>query len=309
MMLLSALALLACTAMTSARSSNIINGVDVDHPGKYPWQGSMQRSDGFHMCGCSLIDRNWVITASHCTEGQKAQRLRVGFGFHDLGKRFGQPKIYKVSEIIMHEEYKKGSGFLPNDIALLRINEDIEYNDYVQPIVMATTADYSPTDSECVISGWGRIKTGGMFSMPDILQETNTNIISQEACVQAWGSYVPKDGRVVCIKTGKATSCQGDSGGPLVCRKSGDSAFLLIGATSWGPVDCNVNSPAGYASVPYYLDWIQNKMSTYVPGEDECEDLKDICSDYREGELSLYCPDFSTGVQTFCCKTCKPYLT
>jgi len=308
MVLVLVLVCLALASSVTARSPNIVNGEDVDRPGKYPWQGSMQSSGGWHYCGCSLIDHNWVVTASHCVEGSNAREQRVVFGLHDLGKRYGKPKVYKVSEIIMHENFKRGKGFLPNDIALLRVNEDIEYNEYVQPIKMATSADYSPSDSECVISGWGRMKVGGSYTNPDILQETHTNIITQQACEQAWGSYVPEDGRVVCIKTGKSTSCQGDSGGPLACKKNSGGDFELVGATSWGPADCNVNSPAAYASVPYFLDWINNKINTYVPGEEECIDGEEVCGLYSESDLRNYCNDDSTGIPDICCAACKPYV-
>jgi len=306
-MFLPVILLLTLISLASARSPNIVNGEDVDRPGKYPYQGSMQMFNGWHFCGCSLIDHHWAVTASHCVDGSSARETRVVFGLHDQKKRYGQPKMYRVSEIIMHEEFKQGSGFFPNDIALLRINENIEYNDYVQPIKMADNTDFMGEDDECVISGWGRMKIGEEFTNPDILQETHTRIISQEQCRKVWQSTLPKDGRDICIFTGKSTACQGDSGGPLACRHAGGE-FQLLGATSFGPGNCAVSAPAGYASIPYYLSWINNKIDNYVVKEEECVDSDESCSLWDESAMKSYCNDKELDIVDQCCVSCKPYL-
>ena len=45
----------------STKLPYIVGGRDAT-PGKYPWQGTLQR-DGLHICGGSLISRQWVVTA------------------------------------------------------------------------------------------------------------------------------------------------------------------------------------------------------------------------------------------------------
>merc|ERR1712227_580453 len=101
-MILQLVIVFACAFVATARLPNIVNGDDVDTPGKYPWQGSMQ-SGTWHFCGCSLIAKKWALTASHCVEGNSAGRINVVFGLHDLKKKYGNPKTYKVAQIIMHE--------------------------------------------------------------------------------------------------------------------------------------------------------------------------------------------------------------
>jgi len=324
-MMLQVIAVLSCVCLAAARSPNIVNGKDVDRPGKYPWQGSMQ-SGTWHFCGCSLISKNWVVTASHCVESGGPSQ--VVFGMHDQKRRYGSPKGYQVAEIIMHEQYKQGGGFTPNDIALMRIDGEVEFNEHVQPIGLASNADYDVND-ECVISGWGRMIVNGAIEYPDVLQETNTQMITMSQCRSRWGSYV-SDG-VVCIMTGRSTSCQGDSGGPLACRKQGGD-WALVGATSWGPADCSVSSPAAYASVPYYQDWIKAK-SGIGPGDDvseggsggsgsggsgsggngsggsdpNCKNQFDVCTAYGQSELQNYCTQLDY-MRDACCEACIPYV-
>lgn len=75
---------------------------------------------------------------------------------------------YKVSDIIKHEDY-----FMPvyakpditNDIALIRLEMPIQFNELVQPI------KYSIEEVEAgetlQVTGWGRLSVGNM--MVDIL--------------------------------------------------------------------------------------------------------------------------------------------
>merc|ERR1711868_226804 len=110
--------LFVLAAYCDARSTNIINGKDVDYPGKYPWQVSLQsRSSNFHSCGGSIVSKKWIVTASHCVEGSSPSRIYVTVGLHDQKRRQGSPK----------------------------------------DIPLAKQREFGPS-SDCVISGWGNMK-------------------------------------------------------------------------------------------------------------------------------------------------------
>merc|ERR1711953_232025 len=49
---------------------------------EFPWQVSL-KSLGSHICGGSIVNRNQVITAAHCCEGQLALFDRIIAGAHD----------------------------------------------------------------------------------------------------------------------------------------------------------------------------------------------------------------------------------
>uniref|UniRef100_A0A663N8F2 Peptidase S1 domain-containing protein n=1 Tax=Athene cunicularia TaxID=194338 RepID=A0A663N8F2_ATHCN len=55
----------------SIKSMNIMNrivGGSGAMPGQWPWQVSLHMQ-GIHVCGGSIITRQWIVTAAHCVEG------------------------------------------------------------------------------------------------------------------------------------------------------------------------------------------------------------------------------------------------
>lgn len=71
---------------------------------------------------------------------------------------------YAAEEYIWHPHYQhgaKGFGTQGNDIALIRVKGNIEFNDRVQPI--AYSSEEFPDDVEAQFTGWGRIEVSILF--------------------------------------------------------------------------------------------------------------------------------------------------
>ena len=55
---------------------------------------------------------------------------------------------------------------------------------------------------------------------------------------------------------------QGDSGGPLFT-----SDFRLVGASSFGPSECEEDATRCFTSMPVFADWIEEKTGITAPPE------------------------------------------
>jgi len=236
-----------------ARLPYIVGGQDVDEPGKWPWQASLQQHNS-HICGAAIISDTWLVTAAHCVESA-AFTMTVVLGMHDrVSMNMGDPQRYKIQRIIQHERWSMDpeQGF-PNDIALIELANPAKLNgDYVQAIKLAEPyADWTEND-DCWITGWG--KMGFLKPPPNILQEAHVNIYTKDQCQEKHGDIIQCNH--ICVGKHRVSgSCSGDSGGPLVC-KEGDS-YTLAGVTSWGLITCSTEFPSVYTRMSFYRDWIK----------------------------------------------------
>jgi len=245
-----------CLAVAAARrAGRIVGGSDVDRPGKYPWQASLQfKSSSSHTCGASLISSTWLTCAAHCV-GSGASAYKIVLGMHDKDtKRQGSPTDFDVASITSHPGWSNdGSRGFPNDISVIRLSRAASSNQFISPINLPQ-AGQDFYGSTCVISGWGRTYGGG--PLPNVLQEAPIDILSQADCQYYYGSIIT--GYHVCVMDywGESRgSCNGDSGGPLSCQVGGQ--WYLAGATSFGIVNCPPSYPSVYADVPYFRSWIR----------------------------------------------------
>lgn len=70
-----------------------------------------------------------------------------------------------------------------NDIAIMRLDMPLEFNESIQPIDLAT--DEVPKDSDVIISGWGKVSTWGAIS--DFLKYNTLQSMTQKECAAIIG--------------------------------------------------------------------------------------------------------------------------
>merc|ERR1711893_156420 len=249
-------------AFASARYSPlVVGGQDVSPPGKYPWQGSLQRvRSRSHTCGVSVISSQHVTSAAHCV-GAGITGLYVVLGLHDrTTKQQGQPENIGITSINVHPGWRRdGSRGFPNDVAVIKLAYPYDpTNRFISPISLAPNDGRDYAGDDCVISGWGRLF--GFGPLPNVLQEAKVDVLTQSDCIEYWGTTRINDGHV-CIMdstTEDKGACNGDSGGPLACRVGG--VWNLVGITSWVRSGCVTSYPSVYARVSYYNSWIRANM-------------------------------------------------
>lgn len=84
-----------------------------------------------------MIAPKYVLTASHCVSGFNKDRITVRLLEHDRSSTTESETITrKIAEIIKHSSYDPSN--YNNDIALLKLDSDVEFSDILQPVCLPT---------------------------------------------------------------------------------------------------------------------------------------------------------------------------
>ena len=158
--------------------------------------------------------------------------------------------------MINHPEYN--SQTMDNDIAMILLANDVEFNDNMKPVCLPDRLVNFRPGKRCTVTGFGAIKEGG--PQATTLMKVVVPLISNRKCSKSYGQISDKK---VCAgyDRGQKDSCQGDSGGPLVCMRGGK--FYLTGVVSYGSGCARPGFPGVYANVKNLMEWVENTRSSF----------------------------------------------
>ncbi|RZS32516.1 chymotrypsin [Herbihabitans rhizosphaerae] len=210
-----------------------------------PFVVALLTPDGQQFCGGSLVAKNKVVTAAHCTQGSQPADIQVVAGRTKMSSQDG--KVSKVTNVWVHPEYTDAvKGF---DVSVLTLETELDF----KPVELAKADDPGYAEGkEALILGWGNTSEGG--GQADNLQKAAVPVTSVDYCKKAYPELVADASVCAGKPEGGVDTCQGDSGGPIVVEGK------LIGATSWGEGCARPEKPGVYAKIGTYYDALMEQI-------------------------------------------------
>ncbi|XP_054166674.1 trypsin-1-like [Oppia nitens] len=257
------------------REGRVIGGEDASID-DFPWQVSLQKFsiNGIvpiphyrHLCGASIINHDWLLTAAHCVDGLVNQilpmQLRAVIGTDLWRNALIQPSIQvlSISKIVVHENWDENVG--KNDIALLRTSRPIIFSDRVNSICIPDS-DLNVTDN-VLVTGWGMTSDRSLLAnfLPNRLKKLEIPIVDMSRCRKIYNfqSYQITD-NMLCAGSFRNGHCigayMGDSGGPLITYVDGRA--YQIGLVSFSLPCRTYAAPDVYTKVSKYYKWIETNI-------------------------------------------------
>ncbi|CAH0625519.1 unnamed protein product [Chrysodeixis includens] len=292
-----ALALLALTAVTSARNINLEDVIDLEditsydylvkrgQPllerirkaeeeedkqsrivggsssslGQFPYQAGLVIAlpNGQAACGGSLLNNRRVLTAAHCWFDGRNQARQFTVVLGSIRLFSGGVRL-STSNVVMHGSWNP--NLARNDIAIINLPSNVGFNNNIAPIALPSGSQLNENfaGNNAVASGFGHTRDGGSISSSQSLSHVTLPVITNNECRASFPLIIQSSNICTSGANGRST-CQGDSGGPLVVNRN--NRPILIGVTSFGSDrGCQVGAPAAFARVTSYVSWINSRL-------------------------------------------------
>ncbi|XP_058836639.1 transmembrane protease serine 9-like [Topomyia yanbarensis] len=230
---------------------------------EFPWMAILQSEHRSFTCAGTLINKRYVLTVAYCLD-ELPNKVLLGEHSIDqdtdcIGNDDCAPPVrqYRIECVMKYPGYQSR---VADNIALIRLSEDVIFDDHIQPICMPRTADLRRhIPSRYIFTGWGGTRMNVITAK---LQKLTLFPANRSLC-QEYVSYGDRDlgDGIICAggrEPNVVVTCNGDHGGPLgSAAELHGTRFVQFGISSIASCGFHVSL---YTNISHYMDWISANL-------------------------------------------------
>uniref|UniRef100_A0A8C9NGT0 Peptidase S1 domain-containing protein n=1 Tax=Serinus canaria TaxID=9135 RepID=A0A8C9NGT0_SERCA len=138
-------------------TTRVVGGSDV-MPGTGSWAGIASirmfwnPPVSVHVCGGTLVNSQWLLTAAHCFINA-TNEWAIVFGATSLGQSGPDVEVRRIKRLIMHEKYVPDVEY--NDVAMVELDKPVRCRSTIQTACLPAPSVNLAGLKDCYIAGWG----------------------------------------------------------------------------------------------------------------------------------------------------------
>jgi hypothetical protein len=216
---------------------------------EFPWAVVLKYTDPKLVCGGTLINSQFVLTAGHCLLTNLV-KVRIGGNYQNESK---EDVEYDIIATALHPNYQRIP--LRYDIGILKIQK-VSYQENIRWVCLPSRTNTLP--SNFTIVGNGQTEHGDLSNLQ---LKASVSHIETFRCEKTYRNFLDSysDFIICALGVNNEDACPGDSGGPLISKGNTDR-WHVYGLVSAGVSQCSMGVPGIYTRVDKFLNWINVTM-------------------------------------------------
>ncbi|XP_077494510.1 ovochymase-2-like [Amblyomma americanum] len=247
----------ACGFANVCSQARIIGGAKISRC-VVPWivrlEVKLSQQNGMR-CGGTIITDRVILTAAHCIRNKNYSTRAIHIYIDPTEKTAGLRR--QAQQVVVHPDYN--DQIYANDIALIKVNKKIEFQEWIMPACLPDSKDMSVT-VEYITAGWGL--TSEHAKLPKALRAVRLTRMPDGECekiLKQSAQQAIDSATFLCTYHADRGFCAGDSGGPLVGFRS-DLRWELVGIVSFNFGCEHAWGPSVFTRVSYFMPWIKRQL-------------------------------------------------
>ncbi|KAI8042888.1 serine protease easter-like [Drosophila gunungcola] len=156
------------------------------------------------ICSGSLITSRFVLSAAHCFSwvfrepSYVCDKVRLGQQNTDNSQN---TQVIDIERKIIHPQFNVGETY-KNDIALLRLSQEVQFSDYIKPICLFAHQQ----ETSFVVASWRKTEDGKKSNR---LQATSVDKVVRQLCNNYFWMDLDDESQI-CARSSYEGVCPGE---------------------------------------------------------------------------------------------------